>query len=57
MTCSPRSMLDISEGDSASPACTNSTFPPFARSAFTTDASLAYPPRNWPSGAGWSLIR
>ena len=50
MMCAPWSMPDISDGDSVSPACAKITWPPLARSAFTTAASRANPPRRWPSG-------
>ena len=57
----PWSRLDISEGESVSPAWAKITLPPEAaaraRSAFTTAASLGKPPRRLPSGISTSPIR
>ena len=54
MMWAPRSSPDINDGDSVSPACANTTWLPSAlarsRSAFTTAASRAKPPRRLPSG-------
>ena len=43
--CAPWSKPDISEGEKVSPAWQNSIGMPRARSALTTAASLAKPPR------------
>ena len=45
MMCAPWSTPDISDGDSVSPPCANTTWPPLARSALTTAARRAKPPR------------
>ena len=56
MICAPRSMPDISEGDSVSPACAKMTLSALARpsppSALTMAARRGKPPRRCPSGPG-----
>ena len=54
--CAPWSTPDISEGDSVSPPWANTTCPPLARSALTTAASRAKPPRRLPSAISVSPI-
>ena len=61
MMLAPWSKPDISEGDSVSPAWAKIAWAPAAsaraRSAFTTAASRANPPRRLPSGIIVSDIR